>query len=108
MKLIRHFCMRVSLIFLLILMAGCATKSTIETRRTEKFSAYDSLTPEDKAMVDSGQIRVGMAADGVYIAWGKPSEVLESEDMQQGRLSTWRYYGSELQETRYWAYREVH
>src|SRR5687767_1867631 len=57
-------------------------------------------------MVDTGQVRVGMSADAVYIAWGKPSEVLESEDAQ-GHFTTWRYHGSVLQEHRYWAYREV-
>ncbi len=48
-----------------------------------------------------------MPADAVYIAWGAPSEALESEDAQNGRVTTWRYYGSWMQETRYWAYREV-
>lgn len=87
-------------------MVGCATPSTVESRRVEKMSAYDSLPAELKATVDAGQIRVGMPMDAVYIAWGKPSEVLESEDAQ-GHLTTWRYYGSVLQEQRYWAYRET-
>jgi hypothetical protein len=95
-----------ALIFLLIL-AGCATHSTIETRRQERLSAYDALPADQKAMVDAGQIRVGMPSDAVYIAWGQPSEILESEDPQQGHLVFWRYFGSWLQENRYWAYREV-
>jgi hypothetical protein len=93
-------------LWLCVFLVGCATPSTIDSRKQEKFSAYDALSPEQKQMVDSGQIRVGMSADAVYIAWGKPSEVLESEDAQ-GHLTIWRYYGSSLQETRYWAYREV-
>ncbi len=58
-------------------------------------------------MVDEGQIKVGMSADAVYIAWGQPAEILESEDPQRGRITTWHYHGSWLQENRYWAYRET-
>ena len=103
----RHFIVKAPLFLCLLLLAGCATKSTIETRRTERFSAYDTLPADQKAMVDAGQIRVGMSSDAVYIAWGKPNEILESEDPQQGHLVFWRYYGSWLQENRYWAYRET-
>ncbi|HVK59132.1 MAG TPA: hypothetical protein VM735_10145 [Candidatus Kapabacteria bacterium] len=95
------------LIGLWVLLVGCATPSTIETRRAEKLTAYNSLAPEERQLVDQGQIKMGMSSDAVYIAWGPPSEVLESEDPQQGRISTWRYYGSWMQESRYWAYRET-
>lgn len=98
--------MKFAPLIVLLLALGCATKSTIETRRTEKISAYQALTPDQQATVDAGQVRVGMSSDAVYIAWGKPSEVLESED-SSGHYVTWRYYGSWLQENRYWAYREV-
>lgn len=89
-----------------VLALGCATKSTIESRRAEKLSLYNSLSAEQKQFVDQGQIKVGMPADAVYIAWGPPSEILESED-HSGHVTSWRYYGSYLQETRYWAYRET-
>jgi outer membrane protein assembly factor BamE (lipoprotein component of BamABCDE complex) len=99
-----------SLAFLLSLfslaLVGCKT-STIESRRLEKISAYNELSPEEKQLVDEGQIKIGMSADAVYIAWGRPSEVLQEENLQQGKTSTWRYYGSWMQETRYWAYRET-
>ena len=88
-----------------LLLAGCAT-STIESRRAERISAYHNLAAEEKQLVDSGQIRMGMSSDAVYIAWGPPSEVLESEDAS-GHVTTWRYYGSWMQESRYWAYRET-
>lgn len=87
------------------LLLGCAS-SSIETRRAEKVGGYEQLSPEEKRLVDEGQIKVGMSADGVYIAWGQPSETLESED-ENGRVTTWRYYGTWMQETRYWAYRET-
>jgi hypothetical protein len=93
-----------SLAFLIAI--GCATSSTVETRRTEKLSSYSALPDEQKKLVDEGQVKVGMPSDAVYIAWGKPSEVLESED-PSGHITTWRYYGTWMQETRYWAYRET-
>jgi outer membrane protein assembly factor BamE (lipoprotein component of BamABCDE complex) len=86
--------------------AGCASRSTIQTRRTERLGAYEALSPEDKALVDAGQIKTGMSADAVYIAWGPPAQVLESED-QNGHVTTWQYTGSWMQESRYWAYRET-
>ena len=96
---------RLLLIALLGLLCACST-STIETRRTEKPAAYNALSPEEKQLVDEGQIKVGMSADAVYIAWGQPAEVLEAEDAS-GHVTTWRYYGSWMQESRYWAYRET-
>jgi hypothetical protein len=107
MSAMRHLCVRTPIFILIFFLAGCATKSTVEARRQERLSAYEALPPDQKGMVDVGQVRVGMSTDAVYIAWGKPSEILESEDPQQGHLVFWRYYGSTLQETRYWAYREV-
>jgi hypothetical protein len=92
-------------IVLLAILAGCTT-STIETRRGEKAAAYNALSPEEKQFVDEGQIKVGMSADAVYIAWGQPAEVLEAEDAT-GHVTTWRFYGSWMQESRYWAYRET-
>ena len=92
---------------MLLFFTGCGTTSTIESRRTEKLSAYSTLAPEEQKLVDEGQIKIGMSADAVYIAWGKPAEVLESEDAAQGRITTWRFYGSWMQESRYWAYRET-
>ena len=89
-----------------LICTGCRT-STIDTRRAERASAYAALPPDTKRLVDQGQVRVGMSEDAVYIAWGAPSQVLRSEN-QSGSISTWLYHGSWMQETRYWAYREVY
>ncbi|MFN3410454.1 MAG: hypothetical protein ACK45B_15795 [Limisphaerales bacterium] len=89
-----------------LLAAGCATKSTPEQRRTERAAAYASLTPETRSLVDAGQIRVGMSEDAVYIAWGKPAEVLQREDAS-GLRTIWLYEGGWMEESRYWAYRQV-
>lgn len=96
---------RVLLMASCLLVAGCAT-STVESRRTEKLSSYTTFSPETKQLVDSGQIKVGMPADAIYIAWGAPSEVLQSED-EHGAVTTWLYHGSYMEEYRYWNYREV-
>jgi hypothetical protein len=88
-----------------VLLTGCAT-STIETRRQERLAAYQGLSPELKALVDKGQIKVGMSQDAVYISWGPPSDVLQSETTE-GALTTWQFHGAWMQETRFWTYREV-
>ena len=103
--IVRHLVKFVAQTAFLILLTGCAT-STIDSRRAERPAAYADLAPPEKALVDQGNIKVGMSADAVYIAWGEPSEVLESEDAS-GRITTWRYYGTWMQEDRYWAYRET-
>ncbi len=81
------------------LVAGCAT-STIETRKKEDYGTYSKLTSEFKSAVDEGQIKVGMPMDAVYIAWGKPSQVLTNESAQ-GTFITWLYQNSRLKSYRY-------
>lgn len=88
-----------------LVLVGCKT-STVETRRTERSTAYNALPPDQRALVDQGQIKVGMSEDAVYIAWGKAAQVVSSED-QKGRTTTWLYHGTWLEENRYWSYREV-
>jgi hypothetical protein len=94
------------LIAMVALLAGCAGTPTIEQRRTERAAAYASLSADDKALVDAGQIRIGMPEDAVFIAWGQPDEVTDSED-QQGRQRQWIYRGFYFKENRYWTFREA-
>jgi hypothetical protein len=91
--------------FCALLLAGCAT-STVESRKKERPQAYAALSPEEKQLVDSGQIKSGMSQDAVFLAWGPPAQVLESED-GGGRATTWLFHGTTMLETRYWVYREV-
>jgi hypothetical protein len=81
---------------------GCAT-STIESRKAERSGAYNNLTTEQMGSVDAGQIKVGMSMDAVYIAWGKPNQVLMSET-SAGPIVTWIYTGSYLQGYTLWSY----
>lgn len=84
-------------------LCGCAT-ATVESRKQEKYGAYSELSPEMREAVDKGQIKIGMSMDAVYIAWGKPSRVLTGES-SGGTAVTWLYYGTTMQEHRYWGYR---
>lgn len=93
------------ILFAGLIVAGCQT-STVESRRLERSAAYEALSLEMKALVDAGQLKVGMSEDAVFIAWGQPSEILQSESTG-GRETTWLYHSMWMQETRYWAYREV-
>ena len=86
-----------------ILLAGCAT-SDLASRKKERAASYASFPPETRDLVDQGQIKIGMPADAVYIAWGQPGEVLQSET-EYGHETVWLYYGGWMQETRYWYYR---
>ncbi len=86
----------------LLLLTGCAT-STLEGRKQERHPAYAALPPDQQAAVDSGQIKVGMSMDAVYIAWGKPSQILTGES-SNGSTVTWLYQGTYLEEYRYWSY----
>jgi hypothetical protein len=80
-------------------LCGCA--STIEDRRKERLAAYSQLPPETQSLVDAGQIKVGMSKDAVYIAWGKPDQVIHSES-DQGQTEIWLYHGSVLRPYHYW------
>ena len=83
-----------------MLLMGCATNG-VETRKKERAAGYAALSPEFKTLVSDGQIRRGMSEDAVYIAWGKPAQILQVEDMNGLRVS-WIYTGGWLEETRYW------
>src|ERR1041385_6011491 len=88
-----------------LLFAGCAT-STVAKRKQERPSVYESLSPEDRALVDQGQIKVGMPMDAVYIAWGPPAQVLQSEN-EGGAATVWLYEGGWMEENRYWSHRRL-
>ncbi len=86
------------------ILAGCA-RSTIESRREERFGAYTGLSDEHRRLVDAGEIRVGMSPDAVYIAWGKAAQVLRAGD-QKGETTTWLYEGTAHDTIYGWRYYE--
>ncbi|HSU54635.1 MAG TPA: hypothetical protein VLT36_11305 [Candidatus Dormibacteraeota bacterium] len=88
-----------------LLLTGCSS-STIQSRKKERATAYAGFSADTKTMVEQGQIKVGMPMDAVYISWGQPAEVLQSENAA-GKATTWIYYGGYMEETRYWARRRM-
>jgi hypothetical protein len=89
------------LLLLVAFLCGCAT--TIADRKKERLATYSQLPAETQSLVDAGQIKVGMPKDAVYIAWGKPDQLIQSES-DQGRTETWLYHGSVLRPYNYWNY----
>lgn len=84
-----------------VLLTGCA--STIESRKKEHYNAYSQLSVDQRAAVDAGQIKVGMPKDAVYIAWGKPHQVLVTE-LPAGKNEVWLYMDTYLQSYNYWGW----
>ena len=92
----------IGLILLLALVAtGCAT-STVEKRRQERSAAYTALPSEQRALVDQSRIEIGMSMDAVYIAWGKPTQIVQGQSPTGAATTTWIYHGTAWQEYRYW------
>lgn len=94
-----------------LLVSGCASPvatdpKEIARRRAERATAYAALAPEQQALVDQGQIRVGMSQDAVFIAWGKSAQVLRSGDAS-GEVTTWLYEGTTTDNYLTWNFREV-
>lgn len=92
--------------FLIILVSltltSCATTS-ISSRKQERLGSYNALPAEQRLAVDTGQIKVGMTEDAVYIAWGKPSQIVRGES-SAGPIVTWLYTGTYFDEYRGWSY----
>ena len=84
-------------------LGGCAT-STVEKRARERHAAYAALPAEQRAAVDAGKIQTGLDMDAVYIAWGRPQQIVQLESAR-GTTINWLYHGSRLVGHHYWSYR---
>ena len=82
-------------------LTGCAT-STIESRRQKQLAAYNALSLEYRLAADAGQVEIGMPMDAVYIAWGKPSQIVPC-DPAQGVTVAWLYRGTYREEQNFWS-----
>ena len=71
----------------LLLFVGCES-SHIAARRQAYAADYATLTAEDKALVDRGELRQGMSTNAVLIAWGQPSTM----PTPNGPYVIWEYY----------------
>ena len=66
---------------------GC---STTQTRIADHPDIFQSLTPNDQALVSRGEIRTGMPQNAVWLAWGAADQKAAGE--MRGRPSeTWIY-----------------
>jgi hypothetical protein len=84
--------------------AGCAT-SSVASRKQEHYATFAALPPAQQALVDQGQIAVGMPMDAVFIAWGKPSQVSTGQTPDGQTVTTWVYRDTAWREQRFWNYR---
>ena len=96
--------MKTSLLILFagLLLTGCATTS-ISSRKQQRLGSYNTLPAEPRLAVDTGQIKVGMSEDAVYIALGKPTQIIRGES-SAGPTVTWLYLGTYFEEYRGWSY----
>ena len=94
------------MLLVVALLAGCAS-STIQSRKQQRYAAYQALSPDLQALVDKGQIKTGMTPDAVFIAWGSPDQVSEGEN-EAGHTTTWTWYGSYLQDMQTVGWRRVY
>src|ERR1035441_5814429 len=53
------------LLLMIVLLAGCATPSTVASREQERVAAYSTFSLDVKALVNQGEITAGMTADAV-------------------------------------------
>jgi hypothetical protein len=70
-----------------IVLAGC---STTESRISEHRDLFNTLSPNDQALVSRGQIRVGMSQNAVWLAWGSPDQKAAGA-MRRRETETWIY-----------------
>lgn len=92
------------------LMVGCSTTApndpkSVAKRKGERSAVYAALPADQQAAVDQGQIKVGMSEDAVYLAWGKPAQVLKGGDAS-GEYTTWLFQGTATDSYRTWRLRE--
>jgi hypothetical protein len=84
--------MRWILLLPLLALTAC---STVDSRIKERPAVFNSLSPSQQELVQSGRIAEGMNKDAVYIAWGRPDEVVNGST--RGRsFEEWLYETSDL------------
>jgi hypothetical protein len=71
----------------LALLAGCATP---EARIKDNPSAFSTLPPDQQALVQKGEVGLGMPEAAVQLALGKPDRVTERTDAS-GVTHIWHY-----------------
>ncbi len=79
----------IAVAFNALLFGGCAT---VQSRISAHPEIYQSLSPQDQALVSQGRIREGMTQNAVWLAWGSPEQKMVGA--ARGRpVETWLYLG---------------
>ena len=71
-----------------------ASCSTVQTRISGHPEIYQSLSPNDQALVSQGKIRTGMSQNAVWLAWGSPDRKVIG-NMRGRPTETWIYVNYE-------------
>jgi hypothetical protein len=71
----------------LILALGCSTPSS---RIRENPQAFAALSPHDQALVQAGQVSIGMTMEAVKLAMGDPDRITTRTD-GGGESQVWHY-----------------
>jgi hypothetical protein len=81
-------------LLLLALLAGC---STVSSRIKKHPGTYSALSASDQELVALGKIREGFNSDTVYLAWGKPDDVVRGSAKGKA-YETWVYLATDQQQ----------
>src|SRR5690606_1557795 len=82
--------------FLLLALALCLTSCTtnpIEKRIKKHPERFAALTDKEKENVRRGVVSEGMSTDAVFLAWGRPGQVLSGSRHGRER-ERWAYFRS--------------
>lgn len=79
-------------LMVLILVAGC---STPQTRARSNPELMESLSAEERALLEAGEIELGFTEEMVRVALGKPDRKY-SERTEEGETVIWAYHVGNL------------
>ena len=71
-----------------LFLASCS--SNVASRVEKNPAIYQKLPPNERNMVNQGQIERGMSKEAVFLAWGKPDRTGGGEN-KKGRYERWTY-----------------
>ena len=79
--------MRIPALLIIFALAGC---STVESRIKERPEVFNNLPEKQKTLVTQGEVTEGMRPDAVYLAWGRPDQVISGSERKQP-IEEWIY-----------------
>lgn len=92
LKMKRHIFLRALTLGIAASALTLTSCSTTESRISEHPEIYNTLSPNDQALVSQAKIRSGMSQNGVWLAWGAPDQKVAG-NMRGRETETWVYVG---------------